>query len=395
MKDLLYYQDAYITQFTTKITKIAQDENQRHYIVLSNTAFYPTGGGQPHDTGVIGDIAITDVEKVADEIRHYCEQNPKHLHGEVNATIHWERRFDFMQQHSGQHILTAAFVELFTIPTVSFHLGSRYVTIDLQAEHISEEQYAQAEKRANAIITQNLPITTQWVTPQDLAKYPLRKAVTVDEDIRLVIIPDYDYNGCGGTHPTSTGQVNAIKIMHSEKSKGIIRLSFVCGARVLQELAVRKNVLTQTSQLLSVPEEEVAIATDKLLAQQKITDKALNSAREELLQYEAKALAQSEQAIITASFDDRSIQHLQKLARFIIAEREDAIVVVAAKNATKVQFVAACGASVSTSMRDIANFALPLVNGKGGGSPIFVQGGGESALTAEQFIAAVLEHLQS
>lgn len=145
-----------------------------------------------------------------------------------------------MQQHCGQHILTAAFVELLNIPTVSFHLGSELVTIDLATEQLTDEQLALVEKRANEIILENRPIETKWITKEELPNFPLRKDVSVDEDIRLVIIPDYDYNGCGGTHPTSTGQVSTIKIMGTEKMKKNIRVSFVCGNRVLKQLAMRK-----------------------------------------------------------------------------------------------------------------------------------------------------------
>lgn len=146
-----------------------------------------------------------------------------------------------MQQHAGQHILTAAFVELFNLPTVSFHLGSEQVTIDLAVDTISEDQLLAAEALANDIILENRPIETTWITENELENYNLRKDVAVTGDIRLVIIPNFDYNGCGGTHPISTGQVSAIKILGTEKMKGNIRVSFVCGQRVLKELAMRKK----------------------------------------------------------------------------------------------------------------------------------------------------------
>ena len=239
MKELFYYQDSMMKEFTADVVTTGTDENGP-YVVLSNTAFYPTGGGQPNDTGWLNGIEVINVEKVDEEIRHYIKEDVA-INGTVEGKLNWVRRFDHMQQHTGQHILTAAFVELFDYQTVSFHLGSELVAIDLNVAEVTAEQLAAAEKRANDIVLENRPIETTWVTKDELAQYNLRKDVTVDEDIRLVIIPDYDYNGCGGTHPTSTGQVQMIKIMEIEKMKSNIRVHFVCGDRVREQLGDAKN----------------------------------------------------------------------------------------------------------------------------------------------------------
>jgi len=393
MKELLYYQDAMLREFTATIVHTGIETDGRHFVVLSNTAFYPTGGGQPHDTGTLNNTNVIDVEKVDEEIRHYIEGDASALSGEVHGKLNWKRRFDHMQQHAGQHILTAAFVELFDAPTVSFHLGSEQVTIDIAVDSLSNEQLAAAEARANAIILENRPIETKWITEQELGNYNLRKEVAVTGDIRLVIIPDFDYNGCGGTHPTSTGQVNAIKILGTEKMKGNVRVSFVCGGRVLTALAMRKTVLADVAKQLSVPEAEAATALAKLLATQKTTEKALVAAKEELLSFEAKALASSDHPIIATSFHDRSIQELQKLARFIVAERPDIIALLVSENEDKLQFVAARGAQVKASMKELAAQVLPFINGKGGGSEQMVQGGGERIIAREQLLAAMQDAL--
>ncbi|MFJ7669436.1 DHHA1 domain-containing protein [Lysinibacillus sp. NPDC097195] len=393
MKELLYYQDAMLREFTATIVRTGIEADGRHYVVLSNTAFYPTGGGQPHDTGTINNTDVIDVEKVDDEIRHYIAGDASILSGEVHGKLNWVRRFDHMQQHAGQHILTAAFVELFDAPTVSFHLGSEQVTIDIAVNSLSSEQLAAAEARANAIILENRPIETKWITEQELGHYNLRKEVAVTGDIRLVIIPDFDYNGCGGTHPTSTGQVSAIKILGTEKMKCNVRVSFVCGGRVLEELAMRKTVLADVARQLSVPEAEAASALAKLLATQKTTEKALVAAKEELLTYEAKALASSDTHVISASFHNRTIQELQKLARFIVTERCDAIALLVSENEDKLQFVAARGAQVEASMKELATKVLPFINGKGGGSEQMVQGGGERIIACEQLLVTMQEAL--
>ncbi|MET4562100.1 alanyl-tRNA synthetase [Lysinibacillus parviboronicapiens] len=391
MKELLYYQDAMLREFDATITRTGTDTDGRKYVVLSNTAFYPTGGGQPHDTGTLNHIPVVDVEKVDDEIRHYIACDTSTLTGLVHGKLNWQRRFDHMQQHAGQHILTAAFVELFDAQTVSFHLGSEQVTIDIAVDSLTDEQLVAAEARANDIILENRPIETKWITEKELANFNLRKEVAVTGDIRLVIIPDYDYNGCGGTHPSSTGQVNVIKILGTEKMKGNVRVSFVCGQRVLTELAMRKTVLADVARQLSVPEIEAANALTKLLATQKTTEKALVAAKEELLNFEAKALASSTDLIITASFSQRTVQELQKLARFIVAERTDVTVLLVSQNEDKLQFVAARGAHVETSMKDIAAHVLPFINGKGGGSEQMVQGGGECIISPAKLLVAMQE----
>ena len=388
MKDLLYYVDSTIQQFSAKILHIGNDG--RDYVVLSNTAFYPTGGGQPHDTGWLNDVEVIDVEKIEGEIRHYV--NGQLALGEVTGQLNWQRRFDHMQQHTGQHILTAAFVELFNYATTSFHLGTGFVSIDIDTEEISEEQLQQAEARANEIILENRSIETKWVTKDELTEYNLRKDVAVDEDIRLVIIPNYDYNGCGGTHPTSTGQVNQLKIMATEKMKKQIRVHFVCGERVLQELAMRKTVLTDVARQLSVPEEQAATALKKVMDSAKATDKSLAEAQEALLQYEARELlAGAQQHIVAMHFENRSIQALQKLARFITQLDVEAIALLAANNEDKLQFVAARGQNVTLSMKNVAATALAIINGKGGGSDALAQGGGEQTISASE----LLKHMEN
>jgi len=393
LKELLYYQDVMLREFNATIVNKGTEADGRNYVVLSNTAFYPTGGGQPHDTGTLNDIEVIEVEKINDEIRHYIQGDSSRLVGEVHGQLNWQRRFDHMQQHAGQHILTAAFVELFDAPTVSFHLGSEQVTIDIAVDALTEEQLVAAEDRANEIILENRPIETTWITEKELENYSLRKEIAVTGDIRLVIIPDFDYNGCGGTHPTSTGQVSAIKILGTEKMKGNIRVSFVCGHRVLAELAMRKKVLADVARQLSVPEAEAATALTKILTTQKSTEKALVAAKEELLNYEAKTLVSNEKSIITAAFTQRTMQELQKLARTIVAEQTESIVLLVSENEDRLQFVAARGAKVEKSMKDIAAKALSLINGKGGGSDQMVQGGGERIISTEQLFEAMQEVL--
>ena len=400
MQSRIYYEDAMIKHFTATVEKVSKDEENKTYIVLNNTAFYPTGGGQPHDTGKIDDIEVVNVEEINGEIRHYVVDGSdvSTLVGEVNAEINWHRRFDHMQQHAGQHILTAAFVELFDFPTVSFHLGTESVTIDLQTTQVTEEQLLAAERLANDIILENRPIETKWVTAEEAAEYPLRKALKVEGPIRLVIIPDFDYNGCGGTHPTSTGQVQAIKILSTEKMKQNIRIHFVCGERVINTLHTQNAVLTDVAKQLSAKKEEAHNALSKVMATVKATEKSLNEAQEQLLQYEAKEyIANAEvqdSTVIVKAFNERSIQQLQKLAKFMTEQNENISVALVGEFDDKYQIVAARGKNGTSNMKEVMQTILPLIEGKGGGSEILAQGGGAKIVDRSSLVNALIEAIQ-
>lgn len=386
LKNRLYYAEPTCKSFTSSVVKSGINEHDQFYVVLENTAFYPTGGGQPHDTGTLNGIAVLNVEEVNGEIRHFVAEILESAE-QVEGVIDWERRFDHMQQHAGQHILSAAFIACFDFPTVSFHLGRDNVSIDLDTEIISPEQLETVEKMANEIILENRPIEIKWVTENELSQYPLHKKIAATGEIRLVIIPDYDYNGCGGTHPTTTGQVSALKILSTEKHRGKTRVHFVCGNRVREQLHRKTAIVTDASRLLSAPEDGVNTAIQNLLETNHSLEKELKEAQEALLVFEAKALLdKQQQGIIKDVFTGRTIQQLQQLARLLVLESDEIVALLITENEDRLQFVAARGASIETSMKQISAAALPIINGKGGGSDAFVQGGGERTVTAEKLL---------
>lgn len=393
----LYYKDPYITLFMTNLLKQEQDEEGRWYAILEETAFYPTGGGQPFDTGTLNDVKVIDVEEIDGEIRHYSSGEIQSR--EIKGKIDWDRRFDHMQQHAGQHILTAAFVELFGFATVAFHLGKEFLTIDLDVEQLTKEQANAAEELANQIILENRPIETKWVTEDELPQYSLRKQLSVSENIRLVIIPDFDYNGCGGTHPRSTAEVGIITILDWEKQKKNTRVRFICGNRARRQLHQKHIVLKELTELLNTPELELVTAAKRLLENGKSLEKRIDELNGSLLEYEAKELLayaqQTEKGLIVSkAFQSRSIQEIQKLARAITSLSSESLVFLFNKADDKLQFVCARGAVPTVSMKQIAAELLKLVNGKGGGNDLFAQGGGEALLTVEQLLEHIHEKLE-
>ncbi|MFJ5759786.1 DHHA1 domain-containing protein [Neobacillus sp. NPDC093182] len=399
MENKLFYQDPYIKSFSARIVTQGKDENGNYYIVLDQTAFYPTGGGQPHDVGTIEKIKVLNVEEAEGEVRHYLETELDDVNAVVHGVIDWERRFDHMQQHAGQHILSAAFEQLFGYKTVGFHLGNETLTIDLETENLLESEALRVEELASQIIIENRPIETKWITEEELVNYNLRKETKVKEDIRLVIIPNFDYNGCGGTHPKATGEVQAIKILDWDRQKKKIRVQFVCGNRVMKQLSQKHKVLMELTKLLNAPEKDMQQAVIRLLESGKLAEKALEQTQETLLRYEAKSLFKNsksnlDQNIVSEVFQNRTIQELQKLARFIVTEDEDVIALFVSQNEDRLQLVCARGSASNVNMKELISHALSTINGKGGGNDSFAQGGGEAVISGEEMHKHLLNLIQ-
>lgn len=267
LEQKLYYTDAYKQDFTTKVIKQDYDKDGNLYVILNETVFYPTGGGQPHDTGTLNGIAVLGVEEVDEEIRHFIAEQ---LHTEeVEGKINWERRFDHMQQHAAQHILSAAFWDYFNIPTIGFHLGKETVTIDLETENLHAETVEKAVQIANKIVFENHPILIKWMNLEEAKTLPLRKEPTMTENIRVVIIENFDYNGCGGTHPKRTGEVGPIQVLGWERNKGGIRLTFIAGWRTLKLMGQQQQIMKDVSKQLNSSEADIPAKVAQLLTSQK------------------------------------------------------------------------------------------------------------------------------
>ncbi|WP_108671057.1 alanyl-tRNA editing protein [Peribacillus acanthi] len=402
LTEKLYYQDPYLVNFSTSIQKMNQDLEGKWYVVLNETAFYPTGGGQPHDKGVIGGYEVWNVEEVEGEIRHYLHLPLATTSEIVDCSIDWNRRFDHMQQHAGQHILSAAFEEIYGFRTTSFHLGNELCTIDLDIKQLENHEASRVEAYANEIIINNHPIQAKWVTEEEAKALPLRKALSVTDEIRLVIIPDFDYNGCGGTHPNSTGQVQAIKILEWEKQKNGIRITFVCGIRVLNQLQAKHDTISKMKPLLNAPEEKLLDAVTILKENAKSLEKELQATLDTILEVNAKQLIDDAELyknetwkLVAESFEGKSMQDLQKLAKTMLAKTDEAMIVgLISIYEGKLQVVVGRTGDVSVSMKTWIQSILSEIDGKGGGNDTFAQGGGESSLQAIELLNRALVHLE-
>ncbi|MFB4168199.1 DHHA1 domain-containing protein [Virgibacillus sp. JSM 102003] len=396
----LYYQNQYMRSFKARLQKSDKDEQGRFYVVLDKTAFYPTGGGQPHDTGTLNGVNVYDVEEIDGEVRHYIEE-PAEIHNEYTGELDWDRRFDHMQQHTGQHILSAAFESEYNYRTVNFHLGTEICSIDLEAMSLSDEEILRVENTANNMILENRPVETRWVSKEELSSFPLRKEVSVEDNIRLVIIPDFDYNGCGGTHPDSTGQINSVKILHWEKQKkNKIRVYFVCGTRVLKQLDEKHKVIQNLTDTLNAPQKDLNETAIRTLRLNKKLDKKINELNMKLIEYEAESYIEQADPhnnwkVAKSIFRDRSMSELQQLAKRIVAKSDQILVLLINKKEDKLQIVCSRSNDVVINMNDLVKNVLPAINGKGGGTDSVAQGGGGTIISAEELMEKLINQAAS
>ncbi|MEM5608264.1 DHHA1 domain-containing protein [Bacillus toyonensis] len=398
MEQKLYYIDAYTKDFTTKIIKQDYDKEDNLYVVLNETAFYPTGGGQPYDTGTLNGTLVTNVEEVNGEIRHFIAEQLETA--EVEGKINWERRFDHMRQHAAQHILSVAFWDHFNIPTIGFHLGKETVTIDLETENLPAETIEKAVQIANNIVFENHPIRIQWMNLEEAKTLPLRKEPTLTENIRVVIIENFDYNGCGGTHPRRTGEVGLIQVLNWERNKGGIRLTFIAGWRTLKLMGQQQQIMKDVSKQLNSSETDIPAKVAQLLISQKENEKAIQTMNEKLLFAEANELLQQPAEIhagflISKVFTNRSMQEVAKLSAIIIEQQEHAITYFVIENDDKLQCILACGKTVTLDMNALLKDALPAIEGKGGGNKKSARGGGKAIMSSDEFLHQLISSLQS
>lgn len=281
MTERLYYSDCYLTQFEAT-TQSVSGEGLR--VVLDRSAFYPTSGGQLFDTGTLGGARVVDVVDDGDVVTHVLATPI--AAGMVRGEIDWARRFVFMQQHTGQHLLSAVFHELFGFATASVHLGEAGGTVELAAGAVSETQLREAEARANAVIVENRAVGIAFEENPE----GLRKASERTGPLRIVSIAGLDKSACGGTHVKQTGEIGALLLRRAEKIRGNTRVEFVCGSMAVRRARMDFELLTAAGRAFSRPLEEVPAAVGALQEAAKDAQKIVKSLTLELAGYKGRAL---------------------------------------------------------------------------------------------------------
>lgn len=377
----LYYENPYQREFTAEIINILEKDKKFH-VELDKTCFYPEGGGQPCDQGFIASTPVSYVYEEEDKIYHVLEIKPSKIH-RVKCSIDWKRRFDHMQQHLGQHILSASFIELFNANTIGFHLGLDYCTIDID-KVIGLEEIEKVERMANNIILDNINVEILYPSNSELKKMPLRKVPPRSaESIRIVKIGDIDVNPCCGTHPNSTIEVQLIKISKFEKYKNGMRIEFLCGSRAINDYYMKHAAIEKISSLLSCSYDSLLSEVERLTGE---LNKALSEKRAlkaEVAEYEVKDMLSTSESIkdvriLKSIYDNADLKYINLLATKLTSF-PNVIILFGVKSIDKAQLIFMKSKDLKIiGMNNLLKDAITLIDGKGGGSDFSAQGGGKN-----------------
>lgn len=384
----LFYKNTYIKEFTANIIKIIEKGDKLH-LELSQTAFYPEGGGQPCDTGFIDDVEVTHVLEDGEKIYHVVDRLPSRLEN-VKCHINWEKRFDHMQQHLGQHILSATFQNIYDANTIGFHLSSNSVTIDID-KALSYEDIMKVEYFANQLVFNDLAVEILYPTSDEISNLPLRKIPSVTDSIRVVGLDDFDYSPCCGTHPNRTGEVGLIKIKKFEKYKSGLRIDFVCGNRALKDYRTKNHIVNAVSSTLSVKFEDILHSIKRINDELNIIKKENKLLTSQLLSFEADEMLRNSSKvnnvkIVKKVFFDRDFSEIKKLSTALINHNETIAILGLVRDNNAQMILSRSKDLEQLSMKDILKEHIPLIDGKGGGSPLSAQGGGKNVHKLEEAI---------
>lgn len=397
MTDRLYYHDSFLYDFDARVVE-AFDRNGRTAIVLDRTAFYPTSGGQVHDLGTLSadgkQISITEVGDEEDgRVLHFASE-PLMIGTQVHGTVDSARRLDHVQQHSGQHVLSAAFIQLFNMPTVSFHMGEESCTIDLETTGLSATQAQKAELLANEVIAEDRPVRIRFVPLEEARQLGLRKLPPKQTgDLRLIDITDFDLTACGGTHVLATGQIGSILLRKIEKVKQGVRVEFVCGLRAVNTARRDYSTLTEAAALYSSHIYDVPQQIRKSLEETKAAGKAQHKLLEELADlYAERLLAQTTGSpqVIAEFFPDRDAVFIKLLAQKLTAGKSAVIALLASGNGQPT-LVFAQTPGQKSNMGQLMKDAMAQLGGRGGGSADMAQGGVPAGAFSLEKLKAVLQ----
>jgi len=385
----LYYDDSYLTEWEATVTG-SREWNGRPAVSLDRSAFYPESGGQLGDRGTLDGVAVLDTQAGEDgEVWHVLAAPLEARR--VRASIDWGRRWDMMQQHLGQHLLSAALDDVSEARTLSAHLGAEVCTVDVDRPELSESELAEVVERANSMVWADVPVLARFVTPEELAALPLRKPPKqVYQRMRVVSVGDFDHMPCGGTHPRRSGEVGAIVPRRTERYKGGLRLEFVCGARAVRDYHAKNRLLLGLAGALNVGYNDLPAAVERLRSSEEAQRKALEQAEARLVAVEAaELLAAAERVdgapIVVRAFGERSLDSVRLLAKHIADGGGVALLGV---RGTKAQLVFQRAAGLPYDMGAALRLAAEHVGGRGGGRHEAAQGGGPDVAALDQALEA-------
>jgi len=387
MTERIYYTEPSCRAFEATVTRTGERDG-RPLVTLDRTAFYPTSGGQPFDTGRLGSVDVVETIDEDDDIVHVVRA-PVASGTRVRGEIDWARRFDHMQQHTGQHVLSAAFDRLFENRTTSFHMGAEVSTIDLAREATSDE-LERAVAEANHVVWEDREVSVRFVSAGEAARLPLRKEPVREGTLRLVEISDFDLSACGGTHVSRTGAIGMIAVTQSERFRGGSRITFACGSRALRVFRGYRDAVAGAVRVLSVLPHELPSAVERAQLDSKDLRKTVSRLQGELAGHEASRLLEDaalvgDRRVVVQALEGWDAAGLKAIASSLVAQSGVVAVLVSASNPVAV--VVARSQEVAVDSSKGLRMLLDRFGGRGGGRPELAQGAGlvgkiEDILTA-------------
>jgi alanyl-tRNA synthetase len=384
----LYYADSHLVEFEARVVAVSKTAGGRAAVSLDRTAFYPTGGGQPTDTGALGGARVVEcVDVEGGGVLHVCEGEVPEEGARVVGRVDWPRRLDHIQQHTGQHILSQAFIELYGAQTRSFRMTEDACEIDVELPDPSDEKVEKAVRRANEIIWNDRPVRVHSVTPEEAARMPLRKDSAREGELRVIEIEGFDFSPCGGTHAASTGEVGCVVARQWERAKGLVRVTFAAGVRALEDYARANRTARTTAALFSVARDEAAEAAARLQEEHRQLQRRLRAAEDTAARAEARELyeeaASSEgegltHVVVARAFEGLDAEGLRRLASALAAHTR-CVALLGSVEGGAARLVFARGAEAPGDMNALMREACQTLGGRGGGRPDMAQGGGQHA----------------
>ena len=401
----LYYHDSRLLEFDARVTDLSERDDGAIAVMLDRTAFYPTGGGQPNDTGTLGEARVVDCIDLEDAGVLHVIQGPTPEVGEVvHGRIDSRRRLDHMQQHTGQHILSAAFVKLFDAPTRSFRMLEHECEIDVALDDPTDEKIAQAVDLANQTIWQNRLITIHDVTAEEASALPLRKEPARAGELRVIEIDDFDLTPCGGTHAHATGEVGMIAVRGWERAKGLARIQFMAGGRVLNDYQKANRTAAEVAASFSAGRDDSPALVVRLIEENKKLSRRVRELDQIACRVEAEEVLRdvarnaerdtvkdgSAARIVTKIFDDRDADSLKHLALALIAH-PNIIALLGSRDGDAARLVFARSSDAPGDMNALMRKACETIEGRGGGKADMAQGGGKKVSAIDDALAAAAE----
>jgi len=401
----LYYHDSRLLEFDARVISLSELDDGQIAVTLDRTAFYPTGGGQPTDTGMLDDARVVDcIDAEDDGVLHVIQGPAPEVGDMVHGSVDWLRRLDHLQQHTGQHILSAAFVRLFDAPTWSFRVLEHECEIDVALKDPTDEKIALAVDMANQIIWESRPIRISQVSSAEAAALPLRKEPAREGELRIIEINDFDLTPCGGTHASSTGEVGVIAVRSWERAKGLARIQFLAGSRALTDYRKANQTARGVAALFSAGRDDSPALVARIIEDNKRLTRRVSELEavasrveaDELLKEGASRLAAVESEpgndslVIAKIFDDRSADSLKHLALALIAH-PNTIALLGSRDGAAARLVFARSSDATGDMNTLMRKACEMIDGRGGGKPDMAQGGGKNVGSLEMAIKAATE----